>query len=90
MACYSIHWKKSAVKELQKLAKQVIPDIVYAVYALADMPLPSGSKKLHGSLQTYRIRKGDYRIIYSIEHDVLVIEVIKVGHRKDIYQHFNP
>ncbi|MEI6652330.1 MAG: type II toxin-antitoxin system RelE/ParE family toxin [Chlorobiaceae bacterium] len=89
MACYSIQWKKSAVKELQKIAKQVIPDIVEAVNALAVDPLPLGSKKIRGSLQTYRIRRGDYRIIYSIEEDCLVVQVITVGHRKDIYQKFN-
>ena len=84
MACYSIQWKKSAVKELQKIAKQVIPDIVEAVNALAVDPLPPASKKIRGSLQTYQIRKGDYRIIYSIEEDCLVVQVITVGHRKDI------
>ena len=47
-------------------------------------------KKIRGSLQTCRIRKGDYRIIYSIEDDRLVIQVITVGHRKNIYQKFNP
>lgn len=75
---------------MQKLAKQVIPEIVKAVNALAVNPLPLGSKKIRGSLQTCRIRKGDYRIIYSIEDDRLVIQVITVGHRKDIYQKFYP
>jgi len=63
MASSSIQWKKSAVKELEKLARQVIPDIVQAVNALAVDPLPLGSKKIRGSLHTYRIRKGDFRII---------------------------
>ena len=75
---------------MQKIAKQVIPDIVEAVNALAVDPLLLGSKKIRSSLQTCRIRKGDYRIIYSIEEYRLVVQVITVGHRKDIYQKFNP
>jgi len=63
---------------------------VEAVNALAVDPLLLGSKKIRGLLQTCRIRKGDYRIIYSIEDDRLVIHVITVGHRKDIFQKFNP
>ncbi|NHQ59998.1 type II toxin-antitoxin system RelE/ParE family toxin [Chlorobium sp. BLA1] len=90
MGSYSIHWKNSAVKELKKLANEIIPEIVNTVNDLAVDPLPPGCKKMRGSVQTYRIRKGDYRIIYSIEHEQLVIHVIRVGHRKDIYEKFNP
>ncbi|WP_076789122.1 type II toxin-antitoxin system RelE/ParE family toxin [Chlorobium sp. KB01] len=90
MGCYSIHWKKSAVKELKKLDKGIIPEIVNSVNDLAVDPLPPGCKKMRGSLQTYRIRKGEYRIIYSIEHEQLIIHVIRIGHRKDIYEKFNP
>jgi mRNA interferase RelE/StbE len=90
MGCYRIEWKKSALKELQKLAKHIIPDIEQAVHALAVDPFPHGSKKIRGALHTYRIRKGEYRIIYSVEHELLIVQVIQVGHRKEIYQKFNP
>ena len=57
-----------------------------AVENLADNPYPSNSKKLIGSDAVYRIRVGNYRIIYNIQSSVLTIEVIKIGHRREIYQ----
>jgi len=86
MGLFSIQWKQSAKKELRKLGKDVIPRVVLAVEALADDPHPSGSKKLRGAERTYRIRIGDYRIVYSVLENILRIEVIRVGHRKDIYR----
>ncbi len=86
MASYKILWKKSAVKELNNIDQQIIPRIISAVENLSDNPFPSGVKKLLASDFTYRIRVGDYRIIYSIFQNRLVIEIIRVGHRKDIYR----
>jgi len=88
MAFYKIEWKNSAKKELKKLDRNVIPKIITAVESLASEPHPAGHKKLQGSEHTYRIRTGDYRIVYSIEDQILLIEIIKVGHRKDIYKKF--
>jgi mRNA interferase RelE/StbE len=86
MASYKIEWKQSAKKELKKLDKQIVPRILQAVENLADNPYSSGSKKLIGSDSIYRIRVGDYRIVYNIKSSVLVIEIIKVGHRREIYR----
>ena len=86
MASYKIEWKQSAKKELKKLDKQIIPRILQAVKNLADNPYSSGSKKLIGSDSIYRIRVGDYRIVYNIKSSVLTIEIIKVGHRREIYR----
>lgn len=86
MGLYKVEWKKSAKKELKKLDKQVIPRILQAVENLAENPYSSDSKKLVGSDSIYRIRIGDYRIIYNIESSVLTIEVIKVAHRREIYR----
>ncbi len=86
MASYKIEWKQSAKKELKKLDKQIIPRILQAVENLADNPYSSGSKKLIGSGSIYRIRISDYRIIYNIQSSVLIIEIIKVGHRREIYR----
>ena len=86
MASYRIEWKNSAKKELRKLDRTVIPKIVAAVESLATTPHPEGHKKLQGSEHTYRIRIGDYRVVYSIEDQVLLIEIVKVGHRKNIYK----
>ena len=86
MASYRIEWKRSAAKELKKLPPEIIKRILAAVESLAGNPLPDGVKKLTGSHHTYRIREGMYRIIYNILSDVVVIEIIKVGHRKDVYR----
>jgi mRNA interferase RelE/StbE len=86
MASYKIEWKHSAVKELKKLPPDIIKKILHAVESLVENPLPNGSKKLVGSHHTYRIREGAYRIIYNILTDVVVVEIIKVGHRKDVYR----
>ncbi len=86
MPLYKIEWKKSAVKELKKLDKKIIPRIINAVELLSESPIPNKCKKLIGSEHIYRIRIGDYRIIYSIENNLLLIEIIRIGHRKDIYK----
>ncbi|MGF1542535.1 MAG: type II toxin-antitoxin system RelE/ParE family toxin [Pleurocapsa sp.] len=86
MALYKIEWKQSAKKELKKLDKQIVPKILQAVENLADNPYSSGSKKLIGSDSIYRIRVGNYRIIYNIKSFVLTIEIIKVGHRREVYR----
>jgi len=88
MGSFNIQWKRSARKELKKLGKKVIPRIVHAVDLLADEPHPSGSRKLVGSEHIYRIRVGDYRVVYSMLDDVLCVEIIRVGHRKDVYRQF--
>lgn len=86
MASYRIEWKNSAYKELQKLPQQVISKTVAAVADLANNPYPTGVKKLVGSEHTYRIRVGDYRVIYEIIENRLIIEIVRVRHRKDVYK----
>lgn len=86
MASYRIEWKSSAYKELQKLPRPMISKIVAAVADLSDDPYPSGVKKLIGSERSYRIRVGDYRVIYEIIENELIIEIIRVRHRKDVYR----
>ena len=83
---YSIEWKSSAKKELRRLPGQVISKIIAAVEKLPNDLHPIGSRKIIGTEHTYRQRIGDYRIVYSIESNCLVIEVIRVGHRKDVYK----
>lgn len=85
MASYKIIWKKSALKELYKIRKDSIPRIVEAVESLISDPIPSGVKKLSGSERTYRLRVGNYRVIYELEEDKLIIQIIRVRHRKDVY-----
>jgi mRNA interferase RelE/StbE len=86
MASYSIEWKASAAKELRKLPKQVVARILPAVEALTDTPRPDGVRKLMGSENTYRIRVGEYRVVYNIFDRRLVIEVVRVRDRKEVYK----
>ncbi|MDP1779838.1 MAG: type II toxin-antitoxin system RelE/ParE family toxin [Anaerolineales bacterium] len=86
MASYRIEWKNSAYKELQKLPRQMITRIIAAVADLSNDPYPSGVKKLIGSERSYRIRVGDYRVIYEIIENKLIIEIVRVRHRKDVYR----
>ena len=86
MASYRIEWKPSAAKELKRLPRDIVPRVVKAVGELADEPFPLGVVKLQGSQFTYRIRVGDYRVIYTVVTNVLVIEIVRVRHRRDVYR----
>lgn len=86
MDIYQINWKKSALRELKRLDRQTVPRIVAAVEALSSNPFPPDVKKLHGGESTYRMRIGDYRVIYEVFSSHLVIEIARVRHRKDVYR----
>jgi len=82
-------YKVSISNSAQKSARN-IPDDCYniikqRIFELAENPRPHGCRKLMGAENTYRIRVRDYRIIYTIEDEILIVEVIKIGHRKNIY-----
>ena len=85
MGKYKIDIKKSAVKEIEHLPGRDIRNVLNKISSLAQNPRPHDSKKLSGQ-EKYRVRCGDYRILYSIEDNVLVVYVVKVGHRKDVYR----
>ena len=85
MASYQLKIKKSAEKELAALPVNTILTIRNHIIILKNNPFPLGYKKLKGFKNIYRIRSGNYRIIYSIMHEVLTIEVLKISHRKDAY-----
>jgi mRNA interferase RelE/StbE len=84
MASYNITISKSAQKQLDKLQDDIADRIISSIYDLANDPRPNGCKKLKGR-EAYRIRVGNYRIIYEIFDNVLLIDIIALGHRKDIY-----
>lgn len=86
MVSYKIEWKKSAQKELRKLEKDTILKVLDVVALLSNDPWPQGSRKLRGGLNNYRIRVADYRIVYCVKSDVLTVQIIRVGHRKEIYR----
>jgi mRNA interferase RelE/StbE len=83
---YRVVIDKRAKKEIDKIPLVYAKKIAFAIYDLEDNPRPVGCKKLVGYDNTYRIRVGLYRIIYRIEDDILYVEVLKVGHRKAVYQ----
>jgi mRNA interferase RelE/StbE len=83
---YNIEWKRSATKELRQLPREVVVLILRVVEGLRTNPFPAGVRKLSGAEHTYRIREGSYRVIYSVYTLRLVVEVIRVGHRKDVYR----
>ena len=85
MASYRIVVKKSVSKDLKKIPKKDILRILEAIKSLAQDPRPPQSKKLSGQ-ERYRLRQGNYRILYSIEDEQLVVQVVKVGNRRDVYR----
>ena len=85
MEKYSLVFKKSVSKDLRALPKKDIARILKCIRALAEEPRPQGCEKLSGQ-ERYRVRQGVYRIIYEIQDDVLVVVVVKVGHRREVYR----
>jgi len=82
---YTVLIRKSAQKNLSRLESSIQDRIIEAIRTLADNPRPSGTKKLTGR-DAWRIRIGDYRIIYEIHDDQLIVLVVVVGHRREIYK----
>lgn len=83
---YTIEILKGALKQIKKLPSEVQERIQLKIDDLATEPRPNGVKKLKGKENTYRIRVGDYRVIYDIFDDLLVVSVVEVGHRSQVYK----
>ena len=83
---YRVEVAPAAVRQLRKLNPDARRRVQAAVELLADQPRPKAGKKLLGGDGEWRVRTGDYRIIYEIRGDVLLVLVVAVGHRRDIYQ----
>jgi mRNA interferase RelE/StbE len=83
---YKILYKKSVEKDLRKLAITQRKIIIAKIQALADNPHPIGATKLRGSSDLFRMRHTDYRIIYQINDSELIIMIVKVGHRREVYR----
>lgn len=85
MARYEVRIKKSVTKDLDPLPTKDVQRIVKAIHGLADNPRPPQSIKLSGA-EKYRLRCGVYRVLYEIQDEILIVCVVKVGHRKDVYR----
>jgi mRNA interferase RelE/StbE len=83
---YTILLTRPAHKQLQKCPPAIRPRLITAIDALQHTPRPPGAGALHGLTDTYRIRVGDYRIVYAIHEEQLLILVIRVGHRREVYR----
>ena len=83
---YRIEVTPAAVRQLRKLDPTARRRVQAAIELLADQPRPSGAKKLAGGDGEWRVRTGDYRIVYEVHDDVLLVLVVAIGHRRDIYQ----
>jgi len=86
MESFLIEWRRSTKKDLRRIASVEVRKIILAVEALASDPRPQGSKKMQGCDCAYRIRIGDYRVIYEVYDTRVVIEVVRVSHRRDVYR----
>ena len=83
---YRVEFKPSAAKAVRKLDAESRRRVIARAEALADDPRPPGAEKLEGMPDLYRIRVGDYRIIYQVTDRILLVLVVRVGHRRDVYR----
>ena len=83
---YTVFLTKAAAKDLAAIPKKTLQQIDRTIQSLADNPRPQGSIKLQGTDDLYRIRKGAFRIIYKIEDEALIVIVVRVGNRRDVYR----
>ena len=86
MSAYRIELRPAATRALRKLDPQVRRRVQGAIALLAQDPRPPGARALQGR-PGFRVRVGDYRIIYMVEDDVLLVVVVTLGHRRDVYDH---
>jgi mRNA interferase RelE/StbE len=84
--CYALEWSSHARRALRLLPGEAQRRIALAVDALTANPRPPGSRKLQGHVDTYRLRAGEYRVLYRVLDAVLVVLVVEVGHRKTVYK----
>ncbi len=85
MESYKILIRRSAADELGDLPKKDLARVVSRIRKLASQPRLAGCEKLSGQ-ERYRIRQGDYRIVYAVDNDGRVVEIVKIGHRSEIYR----
>ena len=85
MASYELVFKRSVTKDLRAFPKADVKRVLQRIRSLADDPRPPGCEKLSGQ-ERYRVRQGLYRIVYEIDDGILIVLVVKVGHRREVYR----
>lgn len=86
MAKYSLEIKQSATRELDALEEAVFARIDLKIMALSDNPRPPGCKKLKGYKDTWRIRIGDWRVVYIVDDAARLVSITRVAHRREVYE----
>jgi mRNA interferase RelE/StbE len=87
VAKYEIRFSRAAIKEADKLIRQVAERVAPAIEELADNPRPMGCQKLQGEEDLWRIRVGDYRIIYQVDTGGRIVYIRRIRHRREAYRH---
>ena len=83
---YRVLLERAAEKDLSRLSSEIHARVIAAIQALAKNPRPSGCRKLAGSKHDWRIRVGDYRVVYEIADAIRVVRVNRVRHRREVYR----
>jgi mRNA interferase RelE/StbE len=86
VAQYSVHIKRTAAKELADLDSVTGFRIAESIDRLASSPRPRGCRKLAHSLNSYRIRTGDYRVLYQVDDRLKLVTIFAIGHRREVYR----
>jgi mRNA interferase RelE/StbE len=84
---FKVHFSRAADRQLESISKSDVKKIIKRAEKLASDPFPNGHEKLKGSdIDIYRVRQGDYRILYTVHEEKLFILVVKIGHRREVYR----
>ena len=83
---YAIQFKPAVLRQFEKLPRDVQKRIAARIGDLRDNPFPSGCKKLSGVPDAWRVRAGDYRVVYQVRREILLVLILTVGHRRDVYR----
>jgi mRNA interferase RelE/StbE len=85
MGRYKLVFRKSVARDMRRIPNRDLRRILCAIDALSEEPRPAGVEKLSGQ-ERYRVRQGEYRVVYEIKDDAVIVVVVKIGHRKDVYR----
>jgi mRNA interferase RelE/StbE len=83
---YSIQFKPAALRQLERLPREIQRRVAVKIEMLRLDPTPAGCKRLTGIDDTWRIRIGDYRVVYQVRREILLVLVLKIGHRREVYR----
>jgi mRNA interferase RelE/StbE len=86
MSRYKVEFASAVLRNLEKLPSKISHKLVEVAESLGETPYPIGTKKMIGNEGLWRIRVGDYRIVYKVEGHRLVVLIVKIGHRREVYR----